>query len=127
MPSPLEQYLSQIKKTLKPLPEKRRESEMLEIRQHLLHAIEVNQFAGQSVDEAVANTLAVFGSSEEMGEKIVEAWLRDSIAKKRWLAWAIVFLLATMEIPGPRAPYEVSLRLFMAFGYGKCCGQGGYR
>jgi hypothetical protein len=77
MHSLLESYLAEVRAKLSPLPLKRREEEMREMRQHLLSAMEANQELGQSADEAVASALADFGTPEKASESVLWAWRRD--------------------------------------------------
>jgi hypothetical protein len=81
MHSLLEQYLSEVAVQLKPLPPKRRDEELREMRQHLLNAVTVNLEQGLTEDDAVAKALKQFGSPQAVAQDTVMAWRREFKAK----------------------------------------------
>lgn len=76
MHSRLETYLTEVANHLGPLPLARREEELMEMRRHLEDAVSAYQEAGQSEEDAAAKAIKQFGMPEELGEKVVWAWLR---------------------------------------------------
>ncbi len=77
MHSLLEDYLSEVAAYLTPLPVKRRNEELREMRAHLENAVIVNQELGQTEEDAVQNALVQFGLPEALGENVVWAWRRE--------------------------------------------------
>ena len=87
MHSLLEDYLAEVSAQLGSLLAKQRDEEMREMRHHLLSAMEANRDLGQSEDEAAANALTEFGTSEQASESLLWACqpdLRKKMRKQRW-------------------------------------------
>jgi len=87
MHSLLENYLAEVQVKLSPLPAKRREEEMREMRQHLLNAVIVNREFGQSEEEAETNAVAEFGPSQEAAASLVRTWQQGRQRKNKRFFW----------------------------------------
>jgi len=100
MNSPLEQYLSEIARRLKPLPARRRDEEITEMRQHLLDAVAVNRELGQSPEEAVGTALEQFGKPGDIAENTMRAWRRDRSRDRRsfWAGFLCMPVLVFVSV-----------------------------
>lgn len=119
MHSLLENYLAEVSAQLGSLLAKQRDEEMREMRQHLLSAMEANRDLGQTEDEAVANALTEFGTSEEASESILWAWRRDLRKKMRKQSWQACLIptgiwTACYVFEGFQSPHDIS-RWFCAW------------
>ncbi len=96
MHSLLEDYLAEVAAHLGPLPLKRRNEELREMRAHLENAVIVNREQGQSEDEAAQSAAMQFGMPQELGENVVRAWRRGEMRSRRrfWGAAACALLLS---------------------------------
>lgn len=90
MHSLLESYLAEVAAQLQPLPAKRRNEELREMRTHLENAVIINRELGQSDDEAAQNAMAQFGTPEDLGENVVWAWQRGEQKQNKRIFWKIV-------------------------------------
>jgi uncharacterized membrane protein len=93
MHSLLENYLAEVAAYLGPMPAKRRDEELREIRAHLENAVIVSRELGQSEKEAAQNVVAQFGTPQDLGENVVWAWRRGVAQNKRsfWTATGCTF------------------------------------
>ena len=113
MHSRLEAYLSEVSAQLGPLPGKRREEELREMRGHLEAAYAAGLARGQSEEEEARDVLAQFGVPEELGAETVAAWRRGRSRDRRsfWgavagtalgvstLPYGVTFVLCQPVIP----------------------------
>lgn len=90
MHSLLENYLSEVAAHLSPLPPKRREEELREMRAHLENAVIVSREWGHTEEEAARAALAQFGTPQDLGENVVWAWRRGESQSKRSFWGAVV-------------------------------------
>ena len=114
MHSRLEAYLSEVSAQLGPLPGKRREEELREMRGHLEAAYAAGLARGQSEEEEARDVLAQFGVPEELGAETVAAWRRGRSRDRRsfwgaaacyWLTWLLLLRLLepwTFPDSGPK-------------------------
>lgn len=86
----LEGYLSEVTVYLGPLPTKRRDEELREMRAHLENAVIVNRELDQTEDEAAQNAVAQFGTPQDLGENVVWAWRRGETQSKHSFWGAVV-------------------------------------
>ena len=113
MHSLLEQYLSEVALHLGPMPAKRRNEELREMRAHLENAVIVSRKSGQSEEDAARNIVTQFGLPNELGENVVWAWRREQTLNKRsvWGAalctFALLFLTEFSEGPFVRAYFNL--------------------
>lgn len=98
MHSLLEDYLSEVAAQLGPLPVKRRNEELREMRAHLENAVIVSRELGQSEEEAAQNIVAQFGPAQDLRENIVWAWRREQMLNKRSLWGAAACTLVVMGL-----------------------------
>ena len=113
MHSLLENYLAEVSVQLGSLLAKQRDEEMREMRQRLLSAMEANRDLGQTEDEAAANALAEFGTSEKASESILWACRRDLRKKMRKQSGqsclkSVGVWTAFYVFEGFRSPHEAS-------------------
>ena len=112
MHSLLETYLSEVAAQLQPLPAKRRNEELREMRVHLENAVSVDRELGQTEDKAVQAAIAQFGTPKDLGENLVWAWRREQALNRRdfWgaavstplmllLLWLAMFHLDPLTLP----------------------------
>lgn len=101
----LETYLSEVERSLRLLPKRRRNEELREIRQHLQNAVAVYREQGQSEDEAAQSAIAQFGQSDDLGQNIVQAWRRGQAIRRRDLGKsAVCALLLVFMLPRLLSP-----------------------
>lgn len=104
MHSLLEDYLARVAAQLSPLPAKRRDEELREMRAHLENAVIVNREMGQTENEAAQTAVAQFGTPQDLGENVVWAWRRGEQRQKQgfWgaaaCALALSFLLSNTSL-----------------------------
>lgn len=110
MHTQIEDYLSEVAKSLGSLPKVRQADELREIRAHLLSAFAVNQEAGQPEDEAARMAIEQFGAAQTVGAGIVATWQRGQMRGQRsfWAASAYAFL------------FSYGLIIAQDFGYPAC-------
>jgi hypothetical protein len=90
MHSLLERYLEEVATQLKPLPAKRREEELREIRTHLENTVNTGQDHWLAEDDAVHEALQQFGEPKEVGRDIVTSWQRgESLANRSFWGAAV--------------------------------------
>jgi len=105
MHSLLENYLAEVQVKLSPLPAKRREEEMREMRQHLLNAVIVNREMGQTEDEAAASTVEQCGTPREAAHGLVRAWRRGKVMDQRsFLGGAVCTMVLSYLLPRMLGP-----------------------
>jgi uncharacterized membrane protein len=93
----IEDYLADVAAGLHPLPIKRRNEELKEMRQHLQNAVLVNKEFGQFEAEAVENAVEQFGVPQELAEHLVQTWRRgEKIENKRSFRGATASTLALL-------------------------------
>jgi hypothetical protein len=112
----LEAYLDQVAAHLSALPVKHRNEELREMRQHLLNAVTVNQEMGQSEEDAAANAIMQFGTSQELGGSVMRAWRRGK--RQNWKSFfgaALVSFLLLLGIALSFDRYEAFWPSRMAF------------
>jgi len=98
MHSLLENYLSEVATHLSPLPPKRRNEEVREMRSHLENAVIVNRELGQSEDEAAQNAAEQFGMPEDLGQNVVWAWRRGEVLSRRSFWGAAVSTMTLVNL-----------------------------
>ncbi len=101
MHSLLETYLSDVAAQLGPLPTKRRNEELREMRAHLENAVIVNRELGQSEEAAAQTAVAQFGTSEAVSQATVAAWWRGESLRKRDF-WGIAVCTFALSQVVPR-------------------------
>ncbi len=93
MPRTLEDYLDQLRFQLKALPEKKRESEIQEVRQHIESLIADYRQSGDSEEIATMKSLRQFGSARRNGYSLRRTWQREISRQRRsWTAVAGIFM-----------------------------------
>ena len=109
----LERYLDEVAARLGPMPTKRRDEELREMRGHLQNAVLVHREWGQSEDEAARTAVEEFGPPEDLGAHVVRAWKRGRSRDRRsfWgavagtalgvstLPYGVTFVLCQPVIP----------------------------
>ncbi len=98
MHSLLEAYLSEVATHLGPMPIKRRNEELREMRAHLEVAAAAYRELGQLEEDAVRNALVQFGTSDALGRSALVAWRRGVRRDWRDLAGAAACTLAVMLV-----------------------------
>ncbi len=96
MHSLLERYLSEVAVHLGPMPVKRRNEELREMRAHLEAAAAAQCELGQSEEDAMRNALVQFGTPDALGQSAVAAWRRGVRRDWRDLASAAALTFALM-------------------------------
>ena len=101
MHSQLETYLSEVAAQLSPLPSKRRNEELREMRAHLENAVTVNRELGQSEDEAAQTAVEWFGTPKVVAEETIASWRRGVRLGRRdfWGAAACAIALPSLVTP----------------------------
>ncbi len=98
MHSLLENYLAEVTVQLGPLPAKRRDDEVNEMRQHLLNAVIVNREMGMAEDEAAATAVEQCGPPEEATQGLVRAWRQGEQKKNARNFWRRTALFSAVFI-----------------------------
>jgi len=95
MHSLLENYLAHLEANLTPLPKRRREDEIKEMRLHLSSAYKAELENSKTEDDAAKAAIEQFGSPETVARDTVLAWRRsgDTSAGAFWGVVGIVWLI----------------------------------
>ncbi len=127
----LETYLSEIAAHLGPIPIKRRNEELREMRAHLENAAIVSRELGRTEDEAAQNAVMHFGTPEDLGSNLVWAWKRERKLNRRsfWGAAActsailvlspylfITFIIRPLEPMNSTNPADWAVVRWLLFG-----------
>lgn len=109
----LEDYLDALAASLGPLPKRRREEELREMRMHLQSAAALYLEAGNSEEEAARTAVEQFGAAPVVGMGLVLAWWREkrldpfkvcgaaiaTLIIGNILSYSLSFVLSVLEYP----------------------------
>lgn len=107
----LEQYLGAVERGLPELPEKRRQDEITEVRQHLDALIAARQYADIDAEAATDAALRQFGSARRVSLGIRSAYWRERIGVSDTVVGAALLTVGgSILVNGLLSPLTISLR-----------------